>query len=772
MIDRKLGNSRTLSSWGLPHTMILTTICVLTFSGLSGAAADEDASFERQLGERRSAYVEWIGDTFGKLEPAMDPRDGRRWALNQARLVLNRDLEKANRFFESFGPLPGDADIYFIRFLKTLLDFRNSPRLSEKSKRHIVGILEKWPQNELSSFAQWPPRHTENHDLMHLTIGMFAQQYRGGDMSGHVREIKQFLAWRFERGFVEWNSKCYQYHFSNPLIVLVDHAPDDELRDGAQTLLNLMLAERALLGVNGYLGGPSFRCRTADVSGSLTNRKVAYLMDARYDGFLPTVWLAFGMGEPRFDFAAARVPGLQPATIHIASGNEPRLKQDEGMFFACSEFRPDPIVLALAEEAKTRKALVYKGRRFLGWPGDSLWKTQRWLPGAIYYYNTPHVSMGSVHSDGGILQSRYNSVLFGADPSQGLRLEIILPGVPPHKRRYEARGRVVQHKNWLLGQGTLFEDGGVKSGKVGRWNVYQVGKGLCAEMELADSYRVLQVSDLDTFADKESFVAALSVPLKKGDRVEAVTMDGDRITVNLTDMSISINDVPRPHPPKMLHQCESVKSEYESGKITIQTKAGSVTFDGTGLRPRPPELAALPKGALRWGNPVDVGSLTKVAHTRALGGLSPSREGMVLKSVSMLVPHASAGQIRLALYAGGTLDGGPHAGTPARLLFDFGKTNKGESGWITLEHPTGGVSLPADTPIWIAWKGTGGKVHVKFQEEPGSSGDFQSTRGRWESKAISGDENIAWPTAWPADEQGSYADFWYSCYLTFQQGKP
>ena len=769
MIGRRHGKSWTLRSLGLPYTVVLATACVAALAGLSGVSADDDVHAQQQLAERRGAYVQWVADTFGKLEPAMDPRDGRRWALNQSRLVLNRDLDKANRFFESFGPLPGDGDIYFIRFLRTLLDFRDSPRLSEKAKAHIAGILKTWPQNELTSLAHWPPRHTENHDLMHLTIGMFAQQYRGGDLSDHVREIKQFLAWRCERGFVEWNSKCYQYHFSNPLIVLVDHAPDDDLRRGAETLLNVMLAERALLGVNGYLGGPSFRCRTADVSGSLTDRKVAYLMDARYDGFLPTVWLAFGMGEPRFDFAQARVPGLQPATIHIASGNEPRLKQDEGMFFACSEFRPHPIVRALAEEAKTRKVLIYRGRRFLGWPSDPLWKTQRWLPAAIYYYNTPHVSMGSVHSDGGILQSRYNSVLFGADPSQGLRVEIILPDVLPHKRRYEARGRVVQHKNWLLGQGTLFEDGGVGSQKVGRWNVYRVGKGLCAQMELADSYHVLQVSDLDTFAGEESFVAALSVPQKEGDRVDAVTMDGDRIAVNLTEMSISINDAPRPHPPKMLHDCDSVKSQYESGKITITTKAGSVTFDGTSLRPKPPELAALSKGAFRWGNPVTGGSFTKVAHTRALGGLSPRNKGMLLKSVSILVPLASAGQIRLAVYAGGTLDAGPHAGTPARLLYDFGKTKGSKAGWITLEHPQGGVPLPADTPIWIAWKGTGGKVHVKYQEEPGSNGDFQTTRGRWESKVIDGDENKAWPTTWPADHAGGFEDYWYSCHLTFQQ---
>lgn len=547
---------------------------VLALSSSPGIAA----TYEAQLAERRATYVMWIIDHFGALEADMEAADGRRWALNQARLVLNRDLEQANRYFASFGPLPRDADIYFIRFLRTLLDFRDSPRLCAKAKAHIVGILKRWPENALTSKACWPPRHTENHDLMNLAIGMFAQEYRGGDVSDHVRELKQFLAWRLERGFVEWNSKCYQYHFSNPLIVLVDHAPDDDLRRGAQTLLNVMLAERALLSVNGYLGGPSFRCRTADRNNSLTARKVAYLVDARYDGFLPTMWLAFGLGEPRFDFAHACVPGLEPASIHIASGNEPRLKQDEGMFFACSEFCPHAIVRALAEEAKTRDVLIYEGRRFLGWPNDPLWKTQRWLPGAIYYYNTPHVSMGSVHSDGGILQSRYDSVLFGADPSQGLRVEIILPDVPPHKRRYEARGRVVQHKNWLLGQGTLFEDGGIKSKPVGPWNVYQVGKGLCAHVALPDSYHVLQVSDLDTYASEQEFVAALSMPKMEKPWVHAVTTDGDRVAVNTEDMSITVNGTLRPHPPKMLHDCEAMRSEYGSGRITIKTKAGTVTF--------------------------------------------------------------------------------------------------------------------------------------------------------------------------------------------------
>ena len=538
--------------------------------------------------ERRREYVIWVADRLGALEPDMAPTDGRRWALSQARLVLGRDLAKANRYLESFE-LTADADICFIRFLRTLLDFRDSPRLSQAAREHIVGVLTSWPQNELSSVAKWPPAHTENHDLMHLSIGMFAKTYRGGSVTDHVREIAKALAWRFERGWIEWNSACYQFHYSNPLIILADHAPVASLRQRAQDLLNLLLAERALLSVNGFLGGPSFRCRTADAHHSPTDRKVAYLQDARYDAFLPTVWLAFGLGEPRFDFARARVPGLEPATTAYASANEPRLKQDEGMFFACSSFQPHPVVMALADEAASRSELVYQGRRYLGWPGEELgeklWESQRWLPGAIHYYNTPHVSMGSVHSSGWICQSRYDQVLFAADPSQGLRVEMLLPGVAPHKRRYEARGRVVQHESWLLGQGTLFEDGGVTSRRVGAWNVYRVGKGLCAHLPLPDSYHVLQVSDLDKYASEEAFVQSLSAPRLADQQVHAIGRDGDRIVVDLSDMSIAIDGVSRPHPPTMLHGCQAMQSAYGSGKTTIHTKQGSLTLAPTPLSP-------------------------------------------------------------------------------------------------------------------------------------------------------------------------------------------
>ena len=233
--------------------IILSLITALLLALLSAVHADEPSSaWEKQIESRHTEYLQWIVENFGNLEPTMDVRDGRRWALNHARLVLNRDVAKANDYFESFTPTGGDNDIYLIRFLRTLLDFRDSPRLSNEAEARIVGYIKNWPRNARSTHAHWPPAFTENHDLMHLTIGLFAEEYRDGDVDGQIREIKKFLAHRMERGFVEWNSKCYQYHFSNPLIILVDHAPDETLRKAAQDLLNIMLAERTLLSANDY----------------------------------------------------------------------------------------------------------------------------------------------------------------------------------------------------------------------------------------------------------------------------------------------------------------------------------------------------------------------------------------------------------------------------------------------------------------------------------------------------------------------------------------
>jgi hypothetical protein len=98
-------------------------------------------------------------------------------------------------------------------------------------------------------------------------------------------------------------------------------------------------------------------------------------------------------------------------------------------------------------------------------------------------------------------------------------------------------------------------------------------------MEFPDSYHVLQVSDLNAFPGERAFIAALEEPKKKGQQIVAELINGDRVSVNLNDMSIDINGEVRRHPSRMLHDCRSLVSVYGSGVISIYSKENSVTFE-------------------------------------------------------------------------------------------------------------------------------------------------------------------------------------------------
>lgn len=535
---------------------------------------------QRELVERRRWYLERVVDTFRELR--LSNRDGRAWSLNHARLALARELEEANRYFES-AELTRDRDFAGIRLLKTLLDFQESPRLSSKAKQHLRLFFVNWQMKENSRVARWPAIHTENHDLMELTIGMFAELFRGRSVEGHIRELSKSLRWRFQRGWIEWNSPRYQQHYLNPLLVLAEYAPSETLREGAKRLFWAQLAERAVLSVRGYLGGPFLRgwdrhpLREAD--GRLVQRGAcAYFDNNRYDAYLPTMWLAFGLAEPYFDYSGEE--GLEPAGEGYGCGGDARLNQDEGMFFASSSLAPHPVLMALAEESSSRPCLIYRGTRPNGYPPDPLWEGHG--PSQIYYYNTPHISMGSLQWFGWSHQTRYCSVMFAQEPSKNLRIELILPGVKWDRWRHERRGELVQHRNWLIARGKLVEDGGIKPRIFGVWNIYRVGKGLAAHIALGE-HQVIQVSDLEKYRSEEEFVRALRVPEKEAEMVTGRTTDGDIVRVDLRDMSIWVNEEKRRGWTDKLHDSEPMYSAYGSGVIQIRTKNGRLRLDDSPL---------------------------------------------------------------------------------------------------------------------------------------------------------------------------------------------
>ncbi|MDP7303983.1 MAG: hypothetical protein QGG09_12840, partial [Pirellulaceae bacterium] len=621
------------------NVFTLVTLCV---ASARLQAAEPASVWQQGIETRRGEYLDWIVNEFGKLEPDMKPLDGRAWSLNQARLFLNRDTDKASRYFETVR-LTVDPDFMGIRLLKTLLDFGETDRLSNGAKEHLRGIIRDWPMDRkggISRAAYWPPRFTENHDLMHLTIGLFSEKLRGQPIESQLNELKRFLSWRFERGFYEWGSHRYQLHYSNPLIVLAIHAPDPDIRRGAADQLSVILAERALMSVGGYLGGPGMRSYDR-------NRGCDYLDNNRYDSFLPTVWLALGVGEPRFDYS--RSGGLEPAVDGYGNGRDPRLNQDETMFLATTRLTPHPIVKGLLEEAATRPELVYTGRRAsAGHPFQNAHPRNPRSRQAVVYYNTPHVSLGSLQflPEAGKMSVSFNSrprffsVMFPENPEQVLRTRLSDADLEAGTKSYDyTADRVAQHRDWLIAAGELSASHGLTSRKLGSWDLFRVGRGLCAHMELPGGWHVFQVADLDKFSNEHSFVSALQQPTIRDGHAHGASLNGDRIRVNLKTMAIHINGVERASLMRMLHDSPLMSSEFGRGRITIRTSNREVTFDNSALQYEAVALPKLAAGHTRWGSSHSDGYTTRLTHVRAMGGLSPRDRDCMLKSVSILIPQ-------------------------------------------------------------------------------------------------------------------------------------
>ena len=274
------------------------------------------------------------------------------------------------------------------------------------------------------------------------------------------------------------------------------------------------------------LGGPFFRGYDKHIE------------DDRCDSYLPVMWMAFGLGEPDLG---------------------------EGVEFAADAFEPDPIICALAAEAASRPVLNYRGLRH----GER----------SICYYNTPHISMGSMKAFGYSFQSRFFNVMFAADPSKSLRTYLRDEELhTPWDQRNE-RGELVQYKNWLISRGALVEEGGIAAEKTNGWDLYRVGKGLCAHLELPGDWHVFQVSDLDIYPAERAFLEALSKPVKVGTHVQGKTTEDEQVSVELSDMSLTVNGHAPKGPDDMLHDCQAMRSKYGSGIIEIRTEQGQLTVD-------------------------------------------------------------------------------------------------------------------------------------------------------------------------------------------------
>ena len=139
---------------------------------------------------------------------------------------------------------------------------------------------------------------SENHALIfHVSRHLMAQALpeenftrygaRGISLCGEDRDwLADFLRFRAERGWGEFDSACYLVPDWEALTCLHDYTGDAELRRLTGMMLDLLLADMAVDSLNGMYGGAHGRIYTPQA------------LDHVHESTYPLQYLYFGLGDP------------------------------------------------------------------------------------------------------------------------------------------------------------------------------------------------------------------------------------------------------------------------------------------------------------------------------------------------------------------------------------------------------------------------------------------------------------------------------------------
>jgi hypothetical protein len=205
------------------------------------------------------------------------------------------------------------ADFSMHAILRMLLQYGDHPTLSPElldQARRTVLDFKYWPDEPgIDSLCTW----TENHQILFASAAYLAgQEYpdQRFSNSGHTGtekmelnqpRIMRWLDLRFRTGFSEWLSNVYYDEDLTALLSLVDFADDEEIRQRASMLLDLLLLDVALNSFKGVFGSTHGR--------SYENSKKWVAQE----GLVDTSKLLFGMGQfSDFDNMSAAAFVLSP----------------------------------------------------------------------------------------------------------------------------------------------------------------------------------------------------------------------------------------------------------------------------------------------------------------------------------------------------------------------------------------------------------------------------------------------------------------------------
>lgn len=162
------------------------------------------------------------------------------------------------------------ADFRVVVLLKTIYAYSDtiSQTIKNRIKESILNFKYWHDEPGDDSLCTW----SENHQLIFHTCEYLAGHYfpeavfTNASMTGieHIEKAKpRLLQWfdhKFKYGFIEWHSNTYYEEDIAPLALLIDHAPDDEIRKKATIIMDLLLLDMAMYSFDGYFSACSGRC--------------------------------------------------------------------------------------------------------------------------------------------------------------------------------------------------------------------------------------------------------------------------------------------------------------------------------------------------------------------------------------------------------------------------------------------------------------------------------------------------------------------------------
>jgi len=439
--------NRIWSSWITGSLLLGAAFAVESSSETGGSTAQRQ---QQLLNTLRHILVPYVDAEQGPAKSFVSPRPWRSALARHTSSLLSgaHNREASAWFCDEKNLIVGEWEILMLlRSYHALKDVEYF--VSSGACRAVEEYLRLcWRQTRTEgSRVNWKLDGywgSENHKIVQFSNRLLLEEFAApaGDSEIHNQAAEQIIMWCREkalRGYTEYASTHYTERTLVPLLNIFDYSRDTDhkLHQWCRMAIDQLLAEYAILSINGFRGGAIRRCYQSDIPGYPN----AELNDSTFDSMLIAGYIFFDNTD------------LLPVTYRAS---------DQSIiytFVATTQYRPTSIHAVLADPVRRGNLDFKSGRR---WDHEG---SQPKAPDTWWYaWITPHYILSSIRSPAGIawegavnggvpyrLSFRDPQAMIGTQIAVGVlpKSEVAVAPAPPNQRP------LFQYQNVLLYEGKV-----------------------------------------------------------------------------------------------------------------------------------------------------------------------------------------------------------------------------------------------------------------------------------------------------------------------------